>query len=72
VAEAAATVNYIFISHAKIQHVDALPFLHKIGVFAIPNLKDILATSPLQRLVPKQCMSLPFRRKSLKYSFSFL
>lgn len=50
VAAAAATVNYIFISHATIQHVGALPFLHKIGVLANPNLKDILATSPVAKV----------------------
>ena len=50
VAEVALTVNYIFISHATIQHVGALPYLQKIGVLASPELKDILSTSPVAKV----------------------
>ena len=50
VAEAASKVNYIFISHPTIQHVGALPFLQKVGVLSNPELKGILATSPVAKV----------------------
>ena len=48
VKAAAEEVHFVFISHATIQQVGALPYLHRMK--SLQNVQSILSTSPVAKM----------------------
>ena len=63
VEAAAREVDYIFISHATIQQVGTLPFLHKRGILS--NLQGILSTSPVAKVGAQTMYEFAIQKKEL-------
>lgn len=62
VEAAAKDVHYIFVSHATVGHVGALPFLHERGHL---NNATILSTSPVAKVGAQTMYEFIIQKKEL-------
>lgn len=62
-------MHYIFISHATVQQVGSLPFLHKHKV--LDDLQGILATSPVAKVGAQTMYEFAIQKKELSVFDTF-
>ena len=61
----AKDVHYIFISHATVRQVGALPYLHEKGL--LNNVQAILSTSPVAKIGAQTMYEFTIQKKELDH-----